>query len=79
MHAFALAGFAVAALACNSSSRGRLRPPISPEAPIRSACRRVMPSQVLRKGWPKGMNMIRPPEVREAWATVGRRRVVGHG
>ena len=52
----------VAALACISSSRGKLRPPSRPEVPIRRACRRVMPSQLRRGLAPNGMNMVIPPE-----------------
>src|SRR5262245_6586482 len=59
MQEVALAGFGVAALACNSRSHGKLSPPSNPEAPIRSAWRREMPSQVFRRRRPNGISMMR--------------------
>src|SRR5439155_8050438 len=61
MHAFAFGGVSVAAVAAHWNSRGRLSPASSPDAPSRSACRRVMPSQWRAELRPNGTNMPRPP------------------
>ena len=47
----------VAAVACIWNRRGRLNPASKPEAPSRSACRRVQPGPGIR---PIGMRMCRP-------------------
>src|SRR5688572_1287170 len=60
MQAFAFAGVSAAAVACQWSNCGRLRPASIPVAPTRRACRRVIPSQRRAPFRPKGMIITAP-------------------